>query len=144
MTFVKVDKWNFGCVREIEAAKREEVERIEAANREECERIGAWPQYDKNMKALRNTIGRIVRSTKECLATHEDTSEDIAFDKEIDRLCEETVLRSHRHSLIVVILIFGCTHEHPFAMYRNADERLVCTALSHIMLLFMRSLGTSL
>ena len=60
MTFVKVDKWNFRCVREIEAAKRDEVKRIEAANREECERIGAWPQYDKNMKKLTNTIGRIV------------------------------------------------------------------------------------
>ena len=144
MTFVKVDKWNFRCVREIEAAKREEVERIEAANREEREQIGAWPQYDKNMKSLTDMIGRVVRSNNEYIERHEPTPADIAFDKEIDRLCEETVLRSHRHSLIVVILIFGCTHEHPFAMYRNGDERLVCAALSHIMLLLKRSLGTSL
>ena len=124
MTFVKVPMWNFQCVREIEAAKREECERIEAAKREECERIGAWPQYDKNMKEITDMLGAAVRSGKEYMERHKPTPEEIAFDEELDRSCAETVLRPHRHSLIVFILIFGRTHVHAFAVYRNCYDRL--------------------
>ena len=126
---VKVPTWNFQCVREIENAKREERERM-----------GAWPQYEKNVKDLCDRLGAAEKKNREYLDSLNQTAEEIASDDELDRKCAETVLRLHHHPLILFILIFGCTHVHPFAVYSYGYERLLSTAPAHIMVLWKRSL----
>ena len=105
--------WNFQCVREMENAKKLEGEQM-----------GAWPQYEKNVKELSDRMRNYCNEMKAYTDSIEYTAEEIAFNAEVDRSIAERVLRSHRHSLIVFILIFACTHIHAFAVYRNCYDRL--------------------
>ena len=57
--------WNFLCVREIENAKRERIERM-----------GFIPAFEADMEALANNYGRMAAEGKAFLATLSDDSDD--------------------------------------------------------------------
>ena len=64
--------WNFLCVREIENAKRERVEKM-----------GEWPAFDADMAALAENYGRMAAEGKAYLATLSDDSSDDETSREI-------------------------------------------------------------